>query len=39
MAERVKEVGGTLSLNSTLGEGFNINITIPVRKDDLNGQN
>lgn len=37
MEERVKEVGGTLSLSSTPGEGFNINISIPVRKEAING--
>ena len=33
MAERVKALGGTLSLNSRSGEGFSIGISIPVEKE------
>ena len=33
MAERVKALGGTFSLSSKPGEGFNIGISIPVEKE------
>jgi signal transduction histidine kinase len=33
MEERVKELGGLLTVHSKPGEGFNISITIPVRRE------
>lgn len=38
MEERVKEVGGTISFSSALGEGFHISISIPVRRVYIDGE-
>jgi signal transduction histidine kinase len=39
MNERVRELGGVLTVDSKPGEGFNINISIPVEKEIANGSN
>ena len=37
MHERIKELGGIFSVNSIPGEGFSIQISIPVVKEEKNG--
>jgi signal transduction histidine kinase len=39
MEERVKELGGLLMVQSSPGEGFQISITIPIGRDELNETN
>jgi signal transduction histidine kinase len=39
MEERVKELGGILQMQSVPGEGFNISITIPAGRDEIDESN